>query len=73
MVKYTKIFSLNKKIKMEKAYWVISGKCRKLKNPETSNTFEKTLFLSIICNNCENSDKKIFKEEESIKILRILD
>ena len=27
-------------------------------------TFEKTLFLSIICSKCRNEDEKIFKEEE---------
>ena len=31
-----------------------------------------TLVLSIICSNCQSKDKKIFKEEESIKILKIL-
>ena len=33
---------------------------------------EKTLVLSIICSKCENEDEKIFKEEESIEILKIL-
>ena len=32
---------------------------------------EKTLVLSIICSKCENEDEKIFKEEESIEILKI--
>ena len=31
---------------------------------------EKTLVLSIICSKCENEDEKIFKEEESIEILK---
>ena len=34
---------------------------------------EKTLVLSIICSKCNNEDKKIFKEKESIEILKILD
>ena len=38
-----------------------------------SNIFEKTLFLSIICSKCSNRDKKIFKEEELIEMLKILD
>ena len=32
----------------------------------------KTLLLSSICNKCGSEDKKIFKEEESIEILKIL-
>ena len=35
--------------------------------------FEKTLVLSIICSKCENDNEKIFKEEEPIEILKILD
>ena len=34
--------------------------------------FEKALVISIIYNNCENEDEKMFKEEESIDILIIL-
>ena len=30
-----------------------------------------TLFLSIICSKCKNEDQKIFKDKESIKILKI--
>ena len=33
---------------------------------------ERTLVLSIICNKCENEDEELFKEEESIDILKIL-
>ena len=32
----------------------------------------KKSVLSIICSNCGNEDEKIFKEEKSIEILRIL-
>ena len=32
---------------------------------------EKILVLSIICNKCKNDNKKSFKEEESIEILKI--
>ena len=35
--------------------------------------FQKTLVLSIIGSKCNNEDKKIFKEEKSIEILKILD
>ena len=36
MIKYTKIFSITKKIKMKKLYFVICGKYRKFKNTKTS-------------------------------------
>ena len=34
---------------------------------------EKTLFLSIICIKCKNEDEKLFKERESIELLKNLD
>ena len=34
---------------------------------------KKTLVLSIICCKCENESENIFKEEESIEILKIID
>ena len=58
--------------KMKKLYCVICGQYRKFNNPKTSYIFEKTLVLSIICSKCKNEDEKIFKEEESIEILKIL-
>ena len=33
---------------------------------------EKKTFLSIICSKCINEDEKVFKEEESIEISKIL-
>ena len=54
---------------MKKLYCVIYGKYRNFKNPKILCIFEKTV-LSIICSRCEN--EKIFKEEESIEILKIL-
>ena len=36
-----------------------------------SYTFEKTLFLSIICNKCRNEDENIFKDKRPIEILKI--
>ena len=58
--------------KMKKIYCVILSKYRELKNAKISYMFEKTLVLSIICSKCENEDEKIFKEEESNEILKIL-
>ena len=43
-----------------------------IEKPKISYVLEKTLFLSILCSKCKNEDEKIFKEKESIKILRIL-
>ena len=34
--------------------------------------FGKTLVLSIICSKCKNEDEKLFKENESDEILKIL-
>ena len=36
-----------------------------------SYLFEKT-FISISCSKCENEDERLFKKEESNKILKIL-
>ena len=39
---------------------------------QTSNIFEETLVFSIICSKCKTEDEKIFKEEKSTEILKIL-
>ena len=57
---------------MKKLYCIICGKYRKLEKPKLSYLLEKTLLLSIICSKCKNEDEKLFKEEESIEILKIL-
>ena len=57
---------------MKKLYCVICGKYRKFGKPKISYLLEKTLVLSIICSKCKNEDEKIFKEEESIEILKIV-
>ena len=57
---------------MKKVCCVICGQYRKFKNPKISYIFEKTLVFSIIYSKYENEDKKLFKEEESIEILKIL-
>ena len=56
----TKIFSMIKK--MKKIYCAICANIILLKK----------LVLSIICSECKNEDEKLFKEEESIEILKIL-
>ena len=69
MINNTKIFSITKK--MKKLYRVICGNYRKFEKPKLSYLLEKTV-LSIICTKCKNKDEKIFKEEDSIEILKIL-
>ena len=43
-----------------------------LKNLKHHTSQKKILVLSIIFSKCKNEDEKIFKEEESIEILKIL-
>ena len=57
---------------MKKLYCVICCKYRISEAPKISYLLEKTLVLSIICSKCKNEDEKLFKEEESIEILKIL-
>ena len=57
---------------MKKLYCVICGKYRKTEKSKISHLLEKTLVLSITCSKCKNENEKIFKEEETIKILKIL-
>ena len=57
---------------MKKLYCVICRKYRKFEKPKISYLSEKTLVLSIICCKCKNKYEKIFKEKESIEILKIL-
>ena len=56
---------------MNKLCCIICGKYRKFKNPKIY-ILEKTLVLLIICSKCKNEDEKIYQEEESIEILKIL-
>ena len=51
-------------------YYVICGKYRKFEKPEISYLLEKTLVLSIICDKSKNEEENIFKEEESIEMLK---
>ena len=51
---------------------MICSKYRKFEKPKISYLLEKTLVLSIIWSKCKIEDEKIFKEEESIEILKIL-
>ena len=57
---------------MKKLYCVICDKHRKFEKSKIWYLSENTLVLSIICIKCKNEAEKIFKEEESVKILQIL-
>ena len=57
---------------MKKLYCVICSNYRKLENLKILYLLEKTSVLSIIFSKCKNEDGKIFKDEESIKVLKIL-
>ena len=57
---------------MKKIYCLICGKYIKFEKSKISHLLEKTLVRSIICSKCKNEDEEIFKEEESIEILKIL-
>ena len=53
-------------------YCIICCRYKKFEKPKISYLLEKTLVLSIICSKCINEDEKIFKEEDSIEIIKIL-
>ena len=57
---------------MKKVYCVICLKYRKFEKPKISFFLEKALVISIICSQCKNEDEKLFEEEDSFKILKIL-
>ena len=57
---------------MKKIYCLISGKYRTFEKPKISYLLEKTLVLSIICSKCKNEHENIFKEGDSIEIIKVL-
>ena len=57
---------------MRKIYCPKSKKYKEFKKPKISYICDKILLLSSICNKCGSEDEKIFKEEESIEILKNL-
>ena len=57
---------------MRKLYCVICNKYRKFEKPKILYLLEKILVLSITCSKCKSEDEKIFKQEESIEILKVL-
>ena len=58
---------------MKTLFCLICSTYRKFEKPKISCLLEKTLVLSIISSKCKNEDEKLFKEDESIEILKTLD
>ena len=58
---------------MKRIYCVVCGKLKKFKKPKISYILQKALVLFIICSKYGSKDEDIFKEQESIEILKILD
>ena len=55
-----------------KLYCVICGKYKKFEKPKIAYVLEKTFVLSINCSTFKSEDEKIFKEGDSIEILKII-
>ena len=53
-------------------YCVICLKYRKSGKSKISYLIEKTLVLSIICSKCKKENEKVFKEEDSTEIIKIV-
>ena len=56
-----------------KIYCNVCNKYRKSRETKILYIFYKTLSLSIVYSKCGHEYKKLFKEEESIEILKVLD
>ena len=56
---------------MRKIYCTKYKKYKEFKKLKISYLCEKTLLLCSTCNKCGSEDEKIFKEEESMEILKI--
>ena len=57
---------------MKFIYYIISGKYIKFKNCKISYIFQKKFVFSIIWVKYGREDEKIFKEEKTIEVLKIL-
>ena len=53
-------------------YCNVCNKYRKYQKTKISYIFKKALRLSIVYSKCDHEYEKIFKEEESIEILKII-
>ena len=55
-----------------KIYCSVFKNYRKLKNPKLSSIFKKALDLPIVYSKCGHKYQKIFKEEDSNEILKVI-
>ena len=56
---------------MKKLYCFFCGKYRKFWKPKISYLIGKALVLYIISSKCEYKEEDVFKENKSIKILKV--
>ena len=61
-----------KKVMNNEVYCIKFNKYCKFENHKISHIFCKTLVLSMIWDKCISKDEAIFKEDESIEILKTL-
>ena len=57
---------------MKKLYSAICSKYKKFEKPKILSFLEIIIALSIMCSKFKNKEEKLFKEEESIEILKVL-
>ena len=57
---------------MRKIYCTKCKNYKQFKTPKISYIYDETLLLSSICTKCGNEDEKIFKEKQSIEIIKML-
>ena len=57
---------------MKKIYCTKCKKYKEFKKPKISYICDRILLFSSICKKYRSEDEKIFKEEESIEILKII-
>ena len=67
-----KICGVMESINEKYIYCIICNKHKKFKKPKMLYMYNKKLVFSIICEKCVSNDDKVFKEEEYMRILKVL-
>ena len=65
------MFSITKKVQMEKIYCVVCRKYRKFKNLKYQ-TFSKNISSFYFCSKCKNEDKKYLKNKDQLRYEKYL-
>ena len=60
-------------VKRKNIYFIVYYKYRTFTSPKISYVLKKKVGLPFICSKCNNDERKIFKEEESFDISKLLD